>query len=367
MKTAHEAWETMRKQCQGTTKVRAVRIQALRQEFETLQMEDAEGMQDYLTRVAVAANQVRALDHTLAESEVVSKVLRSLAPKFDFVVVAIEESKEVSKLNLDDLSGTLLAHEVRVNRMQAKGEEKALVVKGDTFDASSSKGGSSGNSWGDGRGRGHSFTRGRGRARGGRGRGIENKSQVQCFHCKKFGHVKANCWAKEKQPEKEASMVAEEKGSSNVFMVSQAIDFGSSSVWLIDSGCSNHMIGDMSLFVNLDESQKVSVRLGNDKEILVEGVGTVCIHSKSGEQKILQGVQFVPGLAHNLLSVGQLLSKGYSVMFNQESCVITDNHTKKLVIEIQKSRNNMFPVDVLCIGRLNVVVSDQISSKLWHS
>lgn len=126
-KTAHEAWETLRKQCQGTTKVRAVRIQALRQDFETLQMEDAEGIQDYLTRVAVAANQVRALGHKLAESEVVSKVLRSLAPKFDFVAVAIEESKEMSTLTLDDLSGTLLAHEVRVNRMQTKAGEKALI------------------------------------------------------------------------------------------------------------------------------------------------------------------------------------------------------------------------------------------------
>lgn len=36
-KSAHEAWEMLRKQCQGTTKMRSMRIQALRQEFETLQ------------------------------------------------------------------------------------------------------------------------------------------------------------------------------------------------------------------------------------------------------------------------------------------------------------------------------------------
>lgn len=55
-------------------------------------------------------------------------------------------------------------------------------------------------------------------------------------------------------------------------------------------------MGDRSLFVSLDEAQKISVRLGNDKEMLVDGVGTVCIQ--------LQGVQLVPGLAHNLLSEG---------------------------------------------------------------
>lgn len=69
------------------------------------------------------------------------------------------------------------------------------------------------------------------------------------------------------------------------------------------------MTSDRSLFVDLDEAQKVSVRLGNDKEMMVEGEGTVYIHTESGEQKQLQGVQFVPSLAHNLLSVGQLLAR----------------------------------------------------------
>ena len=26
-----------------------------------------------------------------------------------------------------------------------------------------------------------------------------NKSGVQCYYCKKFGHVKADCWKREKQ------------------------------------------------------------------------------------------------------------------------------------------------------------------------
>lgn len=91
-------------------------------------------------------------------------------------------------------------------------------------------------------------------------------------------------------------MVVEEKETSNLFMASSFLDAPSSSVQLVDSGCSNHIMGDRSLFVSLDEAQKISVRLGNDKEMLVDGVGTVCIQ--------LQGVQLVPGLAHNLLSEG---------------------------------------------------------------
>ncbi|XP_039127023.1 uncharacterized protein LOC120263212 [Dioscorea cayenensis subsp. rotundata] len=162
-KTAHEAWEVLRKQCQGTSKVLSVRIQALRQDFETLQMGDDEAVQDYISRVISVVNQVKALGHKLKESDVVSKVLRSLAPKFDWVAVAIEESKELATLSLDDLCGTLQAHEVRVNRTQrtyVKTNEKALHVKSEHTSSSHSMGDPTGSSWGDGRGRGRGFIRG---------------------------------------------------------------------------------------------------------------------------------------------------------------------------------------------------------------
>lgn len=71
----------------------------------------------------------------------------------------------------------------------------------------------------------------------------------------------------------------------------------------MDSECSNHMMGEKKLFTNLDESREVSVRLGNDKEIEVCGVGTITINTRSGELKQLHGVQYVSGLAHNLLSI----------------------------------------------------------------
>lgn len=155
--------------------------------------------------------------------------------------------------------------------------------------------------------------------------------------------------------------------ASNTLQVSgNASQSLASSVWLVDSGCSNHMTGDRSLFDSLDKAQKSSVRLGNDKEMMVGGVGIVSVRTQTGELKQFQGVQFVPGLAHNLISVGQLLARGYSVVFNQDNCIITDNNTKRQVIKIQKSRNNMFPVEVSSIARLNVAVTRYSTSVLWH-
>ncbi|XP_039120656.1 uncharacterized protein LOC120257115 [Dioscorea cayenensis subsp. rotundata] len=141
-----------------------------------LQMGDDEGVQAYISRVITITNQMKALGHKLKESEVVSKVLRSLAPKFDWVAIAIEQSKEIAKLSLDDLCGTLQAHEVRVNRAAGKTVERALHVKTEHPTQNHNKGGGVGSSWGEGRGRGRSFARGRGRGRGGRGRALTTKA-----------------------------------------------------------------------------------------------------------------------------------------------------------------------------------------------
>lgn len=154
VKSAHDAWDLLRKECQGTSKALSMRSQALKQGFGMLQMEDNKGIQDYYSRVITTLNQIWGLSHKLREAKVVSKILRSLAPKFDFVVVTIEESKEISKLTLDEPSSSLQAHEVRVNQALVKNGEKALHVKGESTSTTFSKGGGSKNPWGDGRGPG---------------------------------------------------------------------------------------------------------------------------------------------------------------------------------------------------------------------
>ena len=58
--------------------------------------------------------------------------MRSLTSDFDHVVVAIEESKDLSQYSFDELMGSLLAHEVRINRSSKRTEEKAFQMKEET-------------------------------------------------------------------------------------------------------------------------------------------------------------------------------------------------------------------------------------------
>lgn len=46
-------------------------------------------------------------------------------------------------------------------------------------------------------------------------------------------------------------------------------------VWLVDSGCSNHMMSVRRLFQDLKESLQRTVHLGDNRELELAGVGMI--------------------------------------------------------------------------------------------
>jgi len=76
-----------------------------------------------------------------------------------------------------------------------------------------------------------------------------------------------------------------------------------SGIWFLDSGCSNHMTGGKSWFVDLDEGFKHFVRLGNSSKMVVQGKGNIRFEVE-GIILVLTNVYYVPNLTNNLLSIG---------------------------------------------------------------
>ena len=104
----------------------------------------------------------------------------------------------------------------------------------------------------------------------------------------------------------------------------------SKEVWFLDSGCSNHMSGSKEIFSVIDESVKSEVKLGNDHQILVMEKGSISIRTKKGEENEIPDVYYVPGLQHNLISIGQLVQKGYRIHFENGECVILDKKNQAI-------------------------------------
>lgn len=62
--------------------------------------------------------------------------------------------------------------------------------------------------------------------------------------------------------------------------------------------------------------------------------------------KLLDHLQFVPNLAHNLLGIGQLMSSGYKIEFDSDMCNVIDNNSGHCIANIHMTQNRMFPLDV---------------------
>jgi Mg2+ and Co2+ transporter CorA len=62
---------------------------------------------DYIIRVEVVVNQLKRNGEDMNESRVVEKILRSLTDEFKNMVCAIEESKYLVEMTVDELSNSL--------------------------------------------------------------------------------------------------------------------------------------------------------------------------------------------------------------------------------------------------------------------
>ena len=126
------------------------------------------------------------------------------------------------------------------------------------------------------------------------------------------------------------------------------IQESSSNIWYLDSGCSNHMTGNLNLFSSLDNSIQTDVTLGNNVQVIVLGKGTISMLTKQGEHKYMPNVYHVQGLKHNLLIIGKLIQKGYRVYMEDNHCVIKDiRPSNQLIARVPMTSNHLFPLRIV--------------------
>ncbi|KAA0026189.1 integrase [Cucumis melo var. makuwa] len=142
-------------------------------------------------------------------------------------------------------------------------------------------------------GRGRGFGRNQG---GGRG----NFSHIQCFNCRKYGHFQGDCWAlKNGVGNTTMNMHKEQKKNDEdiLFLACSVQDD------VVESTC--------------------EVKTDANTRLQVKDQGDILVKTKKGTKRVTN-VFYVPGLKHNLLSIGQLLQRGLKVSFEDDICAIKD-------------------------------------------
>ncbi|XP_063942657.1 uncharacterized protein LOC108204029 [Daucus carota subsp. sativus] len=207
-------------------------------------MKSSENIGEFVTRLKTVTNEMKINGESLDDVRLMEKLLRSLTRKFDYVVTSIEESKDLFTISIDELVGSLQAHEQRMNQYDdASHLEKALQSKVSVGDSSGSSSSA--------RGRG-GF---RGGYRGGRGRGRH-------YECR-APKVEERSHFVEAKEDKDVS--------SAMFLTYKGYEGGKKDTWYLDSGASNHMTGHKELFTEIDDTISGEVTFGDSSKIPVKG------------------------------------------------------------------------------------------------
>ena len=84
-------------------------------DYELFSIKDFESIVEMFSRFMVMVNELESLGKTYTEVEKVIKILRSLPKKWETKVTGIQEAKDLTKLSLEELIGSLMTYEINLN------------------------------------------------------------------------------------------------------------------------------------------------------------------------------------------------------------------------------------------------------------
>ncbi|GJY17042.1 zf-CCHC domain-containing protein [Tanacetum coccineum] len=118
---------------QGNSQVKDNKIDLLVQQYEQFVISEDESIDSAFARFNTIITSLKALDEGYSSKNYVRKFLRALHPKWRAKVTAIEESKDLTSLSLDELIGNLKANkkssDEECSTFGSEDEEYAMAVK----------------------------------------------------------------------------------------------------------------------------------------------------------------------------------------------------------------------------------------------
>ncbi|GJR09249.1 zf-CCHC domain-containing protein [Tanacetum coccineum] len=131
--TTKEIWKNLLITHQGNSQVKDNKIDLLVQQYEQFVISEDESIDSAFARFNTIITSLKALDEGYSSKNYVRKFLRALHPKWRAKVTAIEESKDLTSLSLDELIGNLKVHEMVIKKdskiVKEKVERKSIALK----------------------------------------------------------------------------------------------------------------------------------------------------------------------------------------------------------------------------------------------
>ncbi|GKV40316.1 hypothetical protein SLEP1_g47976 [Rubroshorea leprosula] len=127
--TAQEAWDTLKKEFDGSSRVKGNKIVTLKRQFEMLKMQESETVHQYTNKLMDVVNRIRLHGEEFPDRRVVEKIIVSVLDKFESKISAIKESCDLKELTITELISKLQAHEQRLVMKADETTEGAILAR----------------------------------------------------------------------------------------------------------------------------------------------------------------------------------------------------------------------------------------------
>ncbi len=288
-KTAKLLWEALADLFK--TKSQARRLQ-LKQELSALHLESGEPLVKYMARAKRLQSQLRAAGTTMDEDELCLSVLSGLPAEFAMITTVLTAAEK--KLTLEDTLAKLLF--VETNQSKITSGSKAYTPRPEPA---------------AGRAHGRPFS------------GQKPKETRKCHHCGKPGHIKADCFKRQREEAGSGSRPQGQgfKGANRGSVAAAAHQTSKGLTWILDSGASNHITGSESGMTNLRVAPAgLSMTFGNGVKAKVEAVGDMVLGIPGSDfQSVTLGdVFYIPEASMNMFSIRAAVTRGINVHFSRD-------------------------------------------------
>ncbi|GJY99505.1 hypothetical protein Tco_0516935 [Tanacetum coccineum] len=320
-KTVQEIWDILLITHQDNSQVKDNKIDLLVQQYEQCTIPEEKSIDNGFARFNTIITSLKALDESFCSKNYVRKFHRALHPKWRAKVTAIEESKDLNSLSLDELIRNLKVYEVIIKKdsemVKGKREQKqnrslTLKAKKESSDEDSSTSDSEDEEYAMAIKEFKKFFKRRGRLvrlpRDERksfqrsGNDKIGKSERKYFRCGDPNHLNEECsksprsnnqrafirgaWSDsgedEKEKAKDETCLAAQASNEICLGINLEPD-----KWIKDSGCSKHMTGNQKLFSTYKAYNGGNVIFGSNLRgnIIDKGIGYSLKDEKSRKNR----------------------------------------------------------------------------------
>ncbi|KAF7121453.1 hypothetical protein RHSIM_Rhsim13G0116100 [Rhododendron simsii] len=353
---AYELWTKLEAMYERKT---AQNKASLIRRLVNLKYKDGRSVAEHMSDFQGLINQLSTMKLVLDEELQALLLLSSLPDSWETLVVTISNSAPSGMVTMDMVKDGMFNEEARRKEQGTSVDTEALVVQNRGRSRTRNSGGD----------RNKSKDRSRSKSRG----TSKPRSEIECFHCHKMGHMRKECRILQKELKK--GKVVESSGKKDTTAVASDGEViivcddgfvgltGQDLSWVIDSGASFHVTSQRDFFASYTHGDFGHVRMGNEGVSKIVGMGDVCLETNTGCKLLLKDVRHVPDIRLNLISAGKLDDEGYKNQFGDGKWKLSKG---SLVVARGKKSSTLYLMQAkLSKGEVNAI-GDEASTELWH-